>query len=318
MKKLLICSLAICLALFASCSKDSSSSNSNNSGGGGGSQTTGKRISEIYYNYTHKDYISYDNGLTWTLENSSSSDNTLSQVWHWNNDNLLSIDYYYQGEVDGTDNLIYNDAGLVSKIVYTYEGEESETAELSYNGATISQMKFFNHGIMESAFDISYANNKPVRVTCTYMSDDKTMSKHGKRFIKNIFKTDEISSKDGSLPYTVLTWTGNNLTKLQRFNSESEYKSTYTYDNKNNPYYGGNSLTAYVFAWGSAEELSQNNVLSETYNEDGEIHTNNYTYNYFENYPMQVHETYEYIHQYSDYWSKYISEYTHSYSYLTD
>lgn len=315
MKKLLIYSLAICMALFASCSKDSSSSNSNN---GGGSQTTGKRISEIYYSYTYKDYISYDYGVTWTLESSNSSDNSLSEVWHWNNDNLLSIDYYYQNLVDGTDNLFYNNAGLVSKIVYSYEGEESESVELSYNGTTISQVKFFYHGIMKSAFDVSYANNKPVRVTCTYMSDDKTMSKHGKRFIKNMFKTDEITSKDGNLPYIVLTWTGNNLTKLQRFNSDSEYYCNYTYDNKNNPYYGGNSISAYVLAWGGPEELSQNNVISEVYNENGEFHTNNYTYNYFENYPMQVHEKHENIYQHSDYWSKYTSEYTYSYSYLTD
>ena len=315
MKKLLFCSLVICMALFASCSKDSSSSNSNI---GGGSQTTGKRISEIYYSYTYKDYISYDYGVTWTLESSNSSDNSLSEVWHWNNDNLLSIDYYYQNLVDGTDNLFYNNAGLVSKIVYSYEGEESESVELSYNGTTISQVKFFYHGIMESAFDVSYANNKPVRVTCTYMSDDKTMSKHGKRFIKNMFKTDEITSKDGNLPYTVLTWTGNNLTKWQRFNSDSEYYCNYTYDNKNNPYYGGNSISAYVLAWRGSEELSQNNVISEVYNEYGEFHTNNYTYNYFENYPMQVHEKHENIYQHSDYWSKYTSEYTYSYSYLTD
>lgn len=315
MKKLLVYSLAICLALLASCSKDSSSNGNN---GGGGSQTTGKRISEIYYSYSEQDYISYDDGLTWALEYSSSSDNSLSEVWHWDNDNLLSIDYYNQNQVNGTDNLIYNNAGMVSKIVYFYEGEESESVEFSYNGTAISQIRYFYHGIMDAAYDVSYANNKPVRITCTYMSEDKTMSKHGKSFINNMFKTDEISSRDGNLPYIVLTWTGNNLTKWERFNSDNEFYCTFTYDNKNNPYYGGSSLTAYLFAWGSPEDISQNNVLSETYYENGELSTNYYTYNYFENYPMQVHEAYEYMYQYSDYWSKYIYEYTHYYSYLTD
>ncbi|MBO7528955.1 MAG: hypothetical protein J6T37_03675 [Bacteroidales bacterium] len=316
MKKILLYAFTLCITFLASCSKDSSSNGGN---GGGGSQTTGKRISEIYQSYTDKYYISYDNGLTWTLEDTYTSGNNLSEVWHWNNDKLISIDYYYQNQVDGTDNLYYNNAGLVSRIVYLYNGTESESVEISYNNNKFSQVKFYDEGLLESAYDITYSNNKIHQITCTYMSDDaKPMSKHGKQFFKNIFKTEEISPKDGTLPYVILTWTGNNLTRWQRYSSDNDYYSIYTYDNKNNPYYGGNSITSYVFVWGNTANMSQNNVLSETYYESGEINTNNYSYNYFENYPMQVHETYESIYQYPDYWNKYTSNYTDTYSYLTD
>lgn len=314
MKKLFVYSLAICTALFVSCSKDSSSSDNN----GGGNQITGKRISEIYYSNVEQSYFSNDNGQTWSYVGSTSTDNNLVRVWHWEHDKLTSVDYYYQDHLDGIDKLNYNNEGLVSEIVYYVDGEESESVEFSYNGAAISQIKYFDHGTLESSYDVSYENDKPIRITCTYMSENKTMSKHGKSFMENMFKTDEISSKDGILPYTELAWIDNNMTKMYVFDSDLEYFVTYTYDNKNNPYYGRNSSTALMLAWGSSYQLSQNNALSETYNVYGDLYTVDYTYNYSDNYPTDYKYPYENIYEYSVYLFKYTGETTYSYSYLPD
>ena len=150
MKKLLVYSLAICTALFASCSKDSSSSDNN----GGGSQITGKRISEIYYSNFEQSYISNDNGQTWALVNTTSTNNSLIRVWNWENDKLTSVDYYNQDQLDGTDNFIYNNEGLVSEIVYSFDGEETESVEFSYNGTAISQIKYFDHDTLELSYDV--------------------------------------------------------------------------------------------------------------------------------------------------------------------
>ena len=306
MKKLFVYSLAICTALFVSCSKDSSSSDNN----GGGNQITGKRISEIYYSNVEQSYFSNDNGQTWSYVGSTSTDNNLVRVWHWEHDKLTSVDYYYQDHLDGTDKLNYNNEGLVSEIVYYVDGEESESVEFSYNGTAISKIKYFDHGTLESSYDVSYENDKPIRITCTYMSENKTMSKHGKSFMENMFKTDEISSKDGILPYTELAWIDNNMTKMYVFDSDLEYFVTYTYDNKNNPYYGRNSSTALMLAWGSSYQLSQNNALSETYNVYGDLYTVDYTYNYSDNYPTDYKYPYENIYEYSVYLFKYTGETT--------
>ena len=161
-----------------------------------------------------------------------------------------------------------------------------------------------------------YENNKPVRITCTYISENKTMSKHGKSFIKNVFKTDEISSKDGDLPYIELAWIDNNLTKSHTYKSDLDYYYNYTYDNKNNPYYGRNSVTAFVLAWGSLNQLSQNNAISETYSVNGNSYTVDFTYTYSENYPAQYQYPYEEIYEYSTYLFKFTGEITYSYSYL--
>ena len=319
MKKLLLFTFVICMALFTSCTDDSSSGG----GGGGGGQTTLKKISEKYYGYTTKCYRSYDYGQTWTLEDVWSNDMSLSQVWNWDENKISSIDYYdnYYGtsQCYSTDRFYYNNNGLVSKIVYTYQGEESESVEFTYNGNQLKVIKYYYHNQLESANEITYTNNKPSRVTCTYMSSD-SLSKHNNQFMKNMYNLntqDLVSCRD--LPYTVLTWSGNNLTKWQNYRDGVSYSyATYTYDNKNNPYYGGNSVTTYVVAWDDEFKLSENNVLTELENYDGDIETSTYSYNYFDDFPMQVFKQTEDVYHYDDYWTKYVKNYEYSYVFLDD
>ena len=311
MKKFFIYTFAICAAFLASCSKDSSSSGSSS-----GNPSTGIRIGEIYRSRVWERYTS-DDGYSWELVNSGYSENKLSTVFHWNNDKIISIDHYSDNQYHGSDVFTYNNNGLVSKVTFNEEGEEYENVVLSYNGTQISTVKFYRDGIMQSAYNVSYSNNKITRLTCTYMTHDTLESVHGRDFFKNMFKTDpkDISATD-DMPYIVLTWSGNNLTRLQRYNSGGEYYETFTYDNKINPYCGVNSLAVYVLFRGNFSYLSQNNVLYDDLHENGYTYPTTYTYIYNGNYPVQYSFTEEYVTHNRDSWFKYVDTYTFTNSYL--
>jgi hypothetical protein len=125
-----------------------------------------------------------------------------------------------------------------------------------------------------------------------------------------------VSAKEDVYQYVELTWTGSNVTKSEVFyNNISDSFTTYTYDNKNNPYFGSNAITAYILGWDNPYKLSQNNVLSIVSNVSDETCTYNYSYNN-DNYPVQYHELYESIYEDEDYWFRANVEYIYSYNYL--
>ena len=146
MKKFILSALVVCMALCVSCSKDSDSNNSNG-GGNGGDTTVGKKISEIDQSEDDYDYVSYDNGLTWTQIGHYETDNQLKERWHWYNDKITSIDYYNSGQYSYTYDFSYNSNGLVTQIVRDWEGVEKIV--ISYNNQTISKFEQYWDGIMQ-------------------------------------------------------------------------------------------------------------------------------------------------------------------------
>lgn len=304
MKKILIYAFAICIALSTSCSKDNPSPSS------GGGQTTSKRIDEIYKNFICKYYLSYDEGQTWTLIDSINEGIRPKADWHWENDQITSVDYYDYGDgITGTDTFFYNDEGLVSKLVYTSEESGMEIAEFTYDNNIISHIDYYYQDALDTSYDLTYSNGKLVRVTCTFMADGRNTPRH--------FKS--LPTKDDELPFVELTWTGNNVTKVETFlNNGSDGYAIYTYDNNNNPYYGSSIITAYILGWDDPHRLSQNNVFTTTYYIGNYTETYTYSYDYLNNYPLQVSETHESIIIENNYWLKTESEDIIIYDYLTD
>lgn len=320
MKKLLFCSLVICMALFASCSKDSSSTG-NNGGGGGGNITVGKKISELYHSEENYAYVSYDNGITWTQIGHYESDNQLKERWHWNNDKITSIDYYHSGQYEYTYDFSYNSDGLVSQIVRDWEGVEKTV--ISYNNQTISKFEQYWDGIMQSAWKLEYSNGKISRIKCEYWNPDNILAKSQDNILSKLLNidvknfADNFNSKD-QLPYIDLTWSGNNVRKVELNASDYPMVESYVYDNKKNPYYGGNSLMATLFIDADFSILSENNVTNSTLTENDETEHYTYSYNYYEDYPMQLSSYSEYTYTSSDgiYKDTYFDSY--SYVYLTE
>jgi len=286
MNRVLLYIFAICMVFVTSCKKEMVCDNPNNI----------KKISEIYISYNYHYYTSNDQGHTWTLYDSDSFENRLFAVWHWDKDKISSIDHYDESQIDATDNFYYNNEGLVSKIINTYRGAEVGRMEYTYNKAYISHMDYFYQNALESTYDLTYSDNKLSKIACTYLNN--------------------VSAKEDVYQYVELTWTGSNVTKSEVFyNNISDSFTTYTYDNKNNPYFGSNAITAYILGWDNPYKLSQNNVLSIVSNVSDETGTYNYSYNN-DNYPIQYHELYESIYEDEDYWFRANVEYIYSYNYL--
>ncbi len=315
MRKIYFSVLALCMAILVSCSKDS---NSSSNGGGGGNTTVGKKISEIYEAHSYIEEESTDYGQTWSQTYSYSYDSELDEAWNWNGDKITSIDYYYESEIYGSDVFTYDSGGNVSKITYS-NSDYSDYIKFTYSGSKISKFEIYEDAILDEAWELSYSGNKIIRINCIYLDDTKAkISDRRKSFLKNFHYAENSGTslqKDG-LPYMTLTWTGNNITQIREVWPDEEYTATYSYDSKQNPYYGGNVLTAKVIWNAGITKLSQNNV---TYVSNSEGYTYNYSYNYYDNYPMQ--ETYSHVYTGTYYdGTMYRATYTYryDYTYLTE
>lgn len=320
MKRFLFSAVAICMALFTSCSDSTTSAYS---GGGGGSTTVGKKINRIYRSSEYQSWYSTNQGQSWTTISHEYGDNELRELWNWDGNKITSINYYYNGEISSRDVFSYNNSGKVSKISYYYRNDLEENFVFTYNGQLVSEFKYFDENdILDAAYEVIYTNNKPSRINCTYMSADSlNMSKHGKELLNKLFliNIDNRAPKGGSLPYHIITWSGNNMTKVANYHDNMLYSThTYTHDSFSNPYYGGDVLMAYAFYNGDG--MSQNNVVTAHHEySDGETESYTYYYNYYENYPMEKSYSYEYAsYDDDDWWYKSISRYKYSYEYLTE
>ena len=314
MKKLLLSTLVICMALFVSCKKDSTSTS------GGGGTTANKRISQIYVNGDIRLYVSSDEGNTWELLDSLLI-NELYESYNWDNDKIVSIDY---NDANYRFVFNYNSSGMVSNINYCYDDIEFEKCVFSYNGSLINEINAYSSYeysndslVLYATCNIEYSNGKPVRLSYTLYDDmysnnktDKGLRKYQKNRHNSIFDLyhNGITSKDGESPYrVVLTWDGKNITKIESVSGNEHNVETFTYDNHRNPFCGGNSLTAFALSYGSLTNLSANNALSD-----------NCSYSYFEDYLSELSYTNEYISYYDDAMYKEIDSITYSLVYLTE
>lgn len=319
MKKLLKLAAAMLFAVAVVCTtgcKKSSDNNDNNNSGGGGSGTTTEinKISEVYYGYTYLSEVSYDNGITWEQDYYNEEPSELNQEWYWDNDkitkiNVLSSEKAYIGAYL----FQYNNNGLVTSITNT---DFNNAIQLSYNGNVISKVDSYYHGVLDETVELVYSNNHLIRMNYTYLNEDKQSDNNRYSLMNVLFSSNVANSygcKDG-LPYIELTWTGDNMTCAREvFPGEGEFVITFTYDSKNNPYYGNNSLTAWAFCSSDIMNLSKNNVLTE--NCADFTLTNSYHYSNY--YPIQADETEIHHYTYDDHIEKDTFVANYIYNYLT-
>lgn len=264
MKKLLLSTLVLCMAFFASCSKDSDSAS--NSGGG----STLKRLHKYYQDETEYRMEWNEETQVWDTTDHHIGHPSLTSTWNWNGNNLTSIS---NGDWLAVD-FYYNDANLVTKIVSrtTDAQQEYDTTYFYYNSSNkINKVDRYRWNRYINAYEfsqweVSYSGDKPTRISCLHL-DGTDMR-----------------------PYSTLTWTGDNVTKRQVFFSENSMMSEviYTYDDHISPQYGFNCMNACSFIIGGTymplEEVHDTRVPTgfcskgnELTKEDGEY---TYTYRY--------------------------------------
>lgn len=302
MKKILLSTLVLGMALFMSCSKNSdSAANSGDNGGGGSIINPGKRIYENYEGYDSYVYISHDDGETWEETSHYVKALELHKVYHWEGKKLMSFDYY-RNDGQGSSSTVfeYNDAGLVTRKIWAWDESEVENFYYNDNSQMIKfdHYKYFNGNVSHyRAQDVFWSNNKIDRIR---------------------------EADNNNANYTKYYWTNENLTKYEGYDHNSNYLGSYTeirYDNKNNPHYCGMSMTPYAY-YGSLGYISKNNVLSQRiYNSDGDLtRTVTYTYEYNEeNFPIERYKTEEEIYEDNEgNLRKSVTIYHNTYTYLND
>ena len=283
--------------------------------GGGGTSTSINKISKIYYGYTYLSEVSYDNGITWEQDCYNEEPSELNQEWYWNNDEITKINIFSSEKAQqGTYMFQYNNNGLVTKITNT---DNDNYMQFSYSGNVMNKVDSYYHGVLDQTIELVYSNNRLVRINYTYINEDKAIDNSKISLVDVLFKSKMAQSYigNGVMPYIEITWTGDNITQAKEvYPNEGEFLITFTYDNKNNPYYGNNALAAWAFCSSGIMNLSKNNVLTE----NCEYFTLTNSYHYTNNYPVQTEETEIHYYTYSNIMERDTFVAHYSYVYLTE
>lgn len=97
------------------------------------------------------------------------------------------------------------------------------------------------------------------------------------------------NTKEGD-EYLEFEWSGDNVRKITYYEDDDIDYENYLYDSYNNPYYNVNQLFGLMID--DFSTISRNNCI-KVIADDGFIA--DYSYNYYDNYPMQRIYVYEYI-----------------------
>ncbi len=244
-----------------------------------------KKIDKIYYE-----------------QNNSNQGRTLSEMWHWNGKQLQSIDYYSNGALYSTNNFTYT-KGRITRID---DYKNSEYVEFIYDGGKLSKCSRYYEGKLIDECVFKHKGNKIVSISETYFYYYKQENKDLKivsnplRFVLSesivrVLDKNRAKAADskGSQTYTTdIEWDKDNISKVKVVDGNVIEEGKYTYDKKNNPFYG--MLDEYF----DHSYFSKNNEISATFTDyyEGEVSTSvtNYTYTYDGNYPIVKHAVYDY------------------------
>ncbi len=306
MKKFLLSTLVICMAFLSSCDQDSAKPNN----GGGDNPVVGKKISSIYYDYTYYGEQSSDYGQTWEPTESYNASYKLCD-WTWDNNKLMLITIYNEDNtVNRTTRFEYNN-NLITRFIEENDYDIT-TVDLIYSGNNIVKINCTNNGIQGPIWSLTYnASGKLYRMTCDYWPMKDIMPKETS--LSKLLTCKHGNAKEG-YDYIEFEWSGDNVRKISYHEECDIDYETYMYDSHNNPYYNVNQLFGLFID--NFYTISRNNCI-KIIADDGI--TVDYTYNYYDNYPMQRIYVYEYYHgEGEQYQWRYTSTEKYSYNYLED
>lgn len=261
------------------------------------------KVSKIY-----REYQEIRDGQT-----VNSMSKTLYNVWNWQDDKLVSIDYMSGGQVSYTETYTYDGDHIVSAAC-TYEGstEVFSNQVMTYDGSKLVKIEYFSRGTLTSTYTFTHKAGKIVQMDITYpegTSDpylDKSMPAMVRMMMPDMHTADIIertASKAITYTYSMtykFSYKGSNVSKIEiadirtrtENNIEEVYTDTeiieYSYDGKSNPFYE-------LISSSGPQVLSKNNVLQAsetsktTRTENGELvqesnylkpNVTDYTYTY--------------------------------------
>ena len=241
----------------------------------------------------------------------------LDEKWNWDGKTLTSIEFYgytYDGlsstessELDYILDFTY-DGKRLSKI--NLRGDISCYVEFIYDGKLLTTVNTYTDNELEECITITHDGKKISKITITGKNgyhpyaDQKKFNLMNKLVLRSVLndidaaekvqqmakRSAEKGSKENNTGTYLLTWDGDNISKLEK--DDANGYITFTYDNKKNPLYGFSSLLvldsqAPTFNY---DFCNSNNVTSMTLTipagNDTYSETENYTYTYDGKWPI--------------------------------
>ena len=239
----------------------------------------------------------------------SSGEKVLDQVWNWDGKLLSSVDYYYRGNVNASDQYLYDNNNRITKIIC-----DNEYLDFAYENDRIKTITSFWADESEESYDMFYENNKLSKIEWKAYYIDKGI--HDKNLnplaglipqecgnLEKAIRKMHTQQKGEDKIIIKLTWDGNNVSHILMYledDPDFTIEASFTYDDKINP------MRDWIPFWfdeviGIYDESyytysSYGNVTSAVYvyKENGfeaERYVTSFSYEYDGKYPVKVMAT---------------------------
>lgn len=259
-----VLALASILMVAVSCEKDHGGLYQGSDAEGGASGKQLIAINEIEYCKYFSDYV---------LRNTEGYYYGTNMIWQGGRLTEMIVKRIKNGAIveNGRATFSYQGENPTEVTITSSEGDETESATMyiTYSDGRVSEVYMVEGDEWEK---MNYA----------YSSDGK---------LESVTQT----SMGGTMRNYVMTWTGNNITTVKRYdNGTLENTYTFTYDSKKRPTDAIPTWFQIImsdgYSWASA-----NNVILRTYETSyGYTRTYSYAYTYDGDYPVKCIETYRY------------------------
>jgi hypothetical protein len=252
------------------------------------------------------------------FEESSNNEKHLVATYSWDKDLLSRIDYEYDYFLR-----FEYDKKRISKIVdadgdvtkFFYDGSKYDKIEQTYvyeNGSYVSSS--------QTVYKFGYNGNKIDKITVTWTQSEtydlnfkgkirkeagfnplalvfseqtcKNIERTNKNIEKITFKKGSKETFEESRTYTIfLTWNGNNIEKEEyKYTDDEETYTdiyTYTYDKKNNPFYGLFMGEEDMYGLSFSENNITKMVIISSGGDDDDAIQEDFTYEYDKDFPVE-------------------------------
>ena len=272
-----------------------------------------EKISKIYEENSDS-YQQLVNGNWETLREESYS-KQLRETWTWDGKKVSKISYGEGWEINFT-----YDGKQLTKI----DEGEGDYVLFTYDGSKLSKFEFYSGNELQTSGTVTHDGKKVSQIVVAYNNSYIDKSTRSARFFEKAMQLTLPVADHNALTMAVkgakevetvtynYTWDGDNISKQVINEGSYTVTSTYTYDNKTNPYKGFVYALEYegVNMW-----CSKNNVLTETdvhtWDGENEEYVYNYSYTYDGKWPVSktLNETYVYDEYRSVYTSTIYYEY---------
>lgn len=242
-----------------------------------------------------------------------SEEKVLGSAWNWDGKQLKSIDYYWNNEIEYTENYTYNDNGRIASIsVQDDDTDFSEKIEYEYDGKKLSKAYYYDCGELSYEYDFIYDGKKISEIGLT-INEDEFYKKDSHKLrvdplsmivpeldvvkVKKLAKKANLSKDNNYRIPIKLEWDGDNVSKMSFMINIDSYNfgmaMEYKYDEMINPF--KNLVTLYLEE-AINYEFSSNNpkeiTITEIYGPETESYKEFIIYTYEGKYPVTITDSY--------------------------